>query len=77
MEPLEVPVWGPLTGFTKGQQFGTKNEVWHAIATEALSLSFKWHTTHSDKKRLMVRCQNHHEGCKARIRAIKSKRVGH
>ncbi|CAL1380732.1 unnamed protein product [Linum trigynum] len=41
MEPLEVPVWGPLTEFTKGQQFGTKNEVRHAIATEAITRSFE------------------------------------
>ncbi|CAL1400609.1 unnamed protein product [Linum trigynum] len=40
MDPPEVPVWGPLTGFTKGQQFATKNEVRHAIATEAMTRSF-------------------------------------
>ncbi|CAL1359586.1 unnamed protein product [Linum trigynum] len=77
MDPLDVPVWGPLTGFTKGQQFATKNEVRHAISTEAMTRSFEWQTTHSDTKRLMGRCKNENEGCKARVRAIKSKRVGH
>ncbi|CAL1412278.1 unnamed protein product [Linum trigynum] len=77
MELAEVPVWGPLTGFTKGQQFGSKKEVRDAIETEAMTRSFDLRTTHSDTKRLIVRCQNQHEGCKARVQAIKSKRVGH
>ncbi|CAL1400382.1 unnamed protein product [Linum trigynum] len=77
MEPPEVPVWGPLTWFTKGQQFDMKKEVRHAVDTEAMIQRFEWRTTHSDPKRLIVRCQNQHKGCKARDRAIKSKRVGH
>ncbi|CAL1395982.1 unnamed protein product [Linum trigynum] len=48
MEPPEVPVWGPLTGFMKGQQFGLKKEVRHAIETEAMTRHFEWHTTHSN-----------------------------
>ncbi|CAL1376661.1 unnamed protein product [Linum trigynum] len=50
MEPLEVPVWGPLTGFMKSQQFGSKKEVRHAIETEAMTRHFEWHTTHSNTK---------------------------
>ncbi|CAL1354977.1 unnamed protein product [Linum trigynum] len=77
MEPPEVPVWGPLTGFMKGQQFGSKKEVQHAIDTEAITLHFEWHTTHSNTKRLIVRCCNHHEGCNVRIQAINNKRYDH
>ncbi|CAL1369401.1 unnamed protein product [Linum trigynum] len=36
MEPPEVPIWAPLTRFMKGQQFGSKKEVRHAIDTEAI-----------------------------------------
>ncbi|CAL1358437.1 unnamed protein product [Linum trigynum] len=41
MGPPEVPVWGPLTGFMKGQQFGSKKEVRHAIETEAMTRHFE------------------------------------
>ncbi|CAL1356731.1 unnamed protein product [Linum trigynum] len=77
MEPPEVPIWGPLSRFMKGQQFGSKKEVRHTIETEAMTRHFEWHTTHSNTKRLIVRCHNHHEGCNVRIRAINSKRHGH
>ncbi|CAL1401285.1 unnamed protein product [Linum trigynum] len=40
MKPPKVPIWGTLTRFMKGQQFGM-NEVRHVVNTETMARSFE------------------------------------